>query len=240
MIRTRLLATLAVAALSLGFVQTGHAAIFLTFSESFLQGMSVQADLNENLSGTSLSQLNAGYPKPRGLDLPGNPDTTNKYFDGNDMAYDVGFRGEISLDDFNSPGTLFIGDSVTLPSFMDPQQFLTAAISNDNQDIWGYGVWIEGDDGLHRSLPIQFSAPGFVSATLDISGLDVDRAGFYIVLDPAAAGIFSDVYHTSVNGLPGEGIVPTPEPTSMLVWGLGLSVFGAVGCYRRRRKAAAA
>src|SRR5688500_18922974 len=105
MIRTRLLATLAVAALVCGLARTSDAAINLGFTQGFLTGSNLQAVPRQG-SGTSdgafVGSDPAGDPRP--------------------MAFDVGFRG------FYSSGTLHIGDDISIApnSYGAEQYFLTA------------------------------------------------------------------------------------------------------------------
>jgi hypothetical protein len=240
MIRTPFLATIAVAAVSFGFISTTNAAINYTFADWQLLNMTIQD--SEQLSASSLVEVkanSAATPLAGRYGLAGGL---------GEMEYAVGFAGGMTIDDpfipvlsplGNTFGTLYIGEVRSLDTGADT--FLSADFSNHNDDKWRFGIWVEDALGVrHESMPaLTLAAPSVGSATLDISNIDIRKMGFYVSLHVAdrPLGGFQDDFHVSLQGREGS-IRITPEPASMLVWGLGLGLVGAIGYCKRRRMVA--
>lgn len=220
MMRLRSLAALAVAVLALSFAATADAAIY-TFDDGYLLGSSVVA--TETLD---VGTIKSGFPKAKTAAPSGAYETG----DSETMAYDVGFKGQLDPD-ASGAGRILIGRTVFFTGLAGDE--IRAEISNDNDDARSFGLWYQLlDNTFVKGTAIALSADTVGQASISISGVTFKAAGFYV---EELSGR-EDTYHVSLRTTPDAQILPLPEPGSMVVWGLGAGLIGAVGFYKRRRK----
>lgn len=227
-IAKRSLGVISLTLLVLGLCGSANAAIY-TFSDAQLLAMTAQ--INDGLSSQpTLVKANSAAP-------------VGFYGDGTAMEYRVGFQRHMELSIFPTPGTIYIG--ITGSFLAGVGDFLTADFSNDNDDRWRVGVWVENAVGTVFTAgtldPILDGSanppPENSTATLDISLLDIRKAGIFVTYVPVDHPNGFDTFHISVQGTPDNGEIPfIPEPGTMVIWSLGAGLIGAVGFFRRRRK----
>ncbi len=175
------------------FSSVSLAAVVFGFNQSDLLGLT---KYGENPSGQTLSYIAK------------NPDSIY-----GSMMGDVGFMGNLlDLTLPISPEIIIGSDSQDLTGYDE----FTMILSNDNDDIWTVGLYVDNDDIVTYSGTISLSPDETASLTLDISNFGVvDSIGFLISANR------NDTFHISAEAI--------PEPTMICLFG-----FGILGLSRRR------